>query len=70
MALLAAVGPVGRHVALSMALYAAGFLLATGALHVFGLALGAQMHRLLKPAWLRALGGGIAVIGAALWVMT
>jgi hypothetical protein len=27
MVLLAAVGPVGRHVALSMALYAAGFLL-------------------------------------------
>ena len=55
--------------AASEALYGAGFLLATGALHVFGLALGAQMHRLLKPAWLRALGSGIAAAGLVLWVM-
>ena len=55
--------------AASEVLYGAGFLLATGALHVFGLALGAQMHRLLKPAWLRALGSGIAAAGLVLWVM-
>ncbi len=54
--------------AASEALYGAGFLLATGALHVFGLALGAQMHRLLKPVWLRALGGGIATVGLILWI--
>jgi len=55
--------------AASEALYGAGFLLATGALHVFGLGLGTQMHRLLRPSWLRALGGGIAALGTVMWVM-
>lgn len=55
--------------AASEALYAAGFLLATGALHLFGLGLGARMHRLFLPTRLRALGGGIAAAGLALWVM-
>lgn len=55
--------------AASEALYAAGFLLATGTLHVFGLVLGSQMHRLMKPVWLRTLGGGIATIGAVMWVV-
>jgi len=56
--------------AASEALYGGGFLLATGALHVFGLGLGARMHRLLDPVWLRTLGGGIAAMGAAMWIMT
>ena len=56
--------------AASEALYGGGFLLATGALHVFGLVLGARMHRLFDPVWLRALGGGIAAMGAAMWMMT
>jgi urease accessory protein len=55
--------------AASEALYGAGFLLATGALHVFGLSLGARMHRVLDPVWLRSLGGGIAAMGAVMWVM-
>ena len=45
------------------------FLLATGTLHVFGLSLGARMHRVLDPVWLRSLGGGIAAMGAVMWVM-
>ncbi|HYA37278.1 MAG TPA: HupE/UreJ family protein [Candidatus Methylomirabilis sp.] len=55
--------------AASEALYGAGFLLATGLLHATGLGLGALMHRRLKPVWLRALGGGIAAIGAAMWAI-
>jgi len=55
--------------AASEALYGAGFLLATGLLHATGLGLGALMHRRLKPVWLRALGGGIAAIGAVMWAI-
>jgi urease accessory protein len=54
--------------AASEALYGAGFLLATGALHVTGLAIGALMHRGLKPVWLQAIGGGIAAAGLIMWV--
>jgi len=56
--------------AASEALYGAGFLLATGLLHATGLGVGALMHRRLESAWLRALGGGIAAIGAFMWAMT
>ena len=53
--------------AASEALYAMGFLLATGALHAVGLGSGALMHRGLKPVWLQAIGGGIAAAGLILW---
>lgn len=56
--------------AASAALYGAGFLLATGLLHATGLGLGAALQRRLESAWLRALGGGIAAIGAVMWAMT
>lgn len=56
--------------AASEALYGAGFLLATGMLHATGLGLGAALQRRLESAWLRALGGGIAAIGAVMWAMT
>jgi urease accessory protein len=56
--------------AASEALYGAGFLLATAALHATGLGLGAALHRRLASAWLRALGGGIAAIGAVMWALT
>ena len=56
--------------AASGALYGAGFLLATGLLHATGLGLGAAMQRRFESAWLRALGGGIAAIGAVMLAMT
>ncbi len=55
--------------AASEALYGLGFLLATGMLHVTGLGIGTLMHHRLKPAWLQALGGGIATAGLLMWAM-
>ncbi len=56
--------------AASEALYGTGFLLATGLLHATGLGLGAVLQRRFESAWLRALGGGIAAIGAVMLAMT
>ncbi len=54
--------------AASEAFYGAGFLLATGTLHVVGLGIGALMHRGLDPAWLRTIGAGIAAMGLVMWM--
>lgn len=52
--------------ALGGSAYAAGFILATAALHGLGLALGFAAGNLGRPAFARALGGLACVAGAAL----
>jgi urease accessory protein len=47
--------------------YAAGFLVATAALHCGGIALGMAIQRLSKASTLRIAGAAIAVAGAALF---
>ncbi len=48
--------------------YALGFILATGLLHVAGIAVGVAMHRLAQSKASRAAGGAIAASGVALIV--
>jgi urease accessory protein len=50
----------------SLATYAAGFLLATAALHVGGVALGLGMARWLNPSAIRFAGGLISTLGLLL----